>query len=178
MNDPTTIEEAAIQDPPEGREGRMPARSSDALRRAHARLEAATTGPELEALAQLGARQQKRWSSFALMALRPLGEFLATTRRATRGRPKNVQLDIIPTYKDLGITDRHLAAWSLKVAAVPRPVFDAYLRSDESITRAGLLAYAEEAAVSSAMARTAERDIQVRSGVRSNSPATTPSFPR
>jgi hypothetical protein len=49
-------------------------------------------------------------------------------------------VDIIPTYDDLGITDRHLAAWALKVAAVPKTVFDAYLRSDEDITRAGLLA--------------------------------------
>jgi len=147
MNDPTTIEEA------------------------HARLKAATTGPELEALAQLGARQQRRWGSFALTALRRLGEFLATTRRATRGRPKNVQLDIIPTYEDLGITDRHLASWSLKVAAVPKSIFDAYLRSDEGINRAGLLAYAEDAAASSAMAKTAERNAQVRSAVRSASPA-------
>jgi hypothetical protein len=116
MSDPTTIEEA------------------------HARLKAATTGPEFEALAQLGAREQNRWGNFALTALRRLGEFLATTRRAARGRPKMSSVDIIPTYDDLGITDRHLAAWALKVAAVPKTVFDAYLRSDEDITRAGLLA--------------------------------------
>lgn len=157
MNDPITIDEAAIED-----------RSSDALRRAHARLKAATTGPELEALAQLGARQQRRWGSFALTALRRLGEWLNRAPRAARGRPKNVQLDIIPTYEDLGITDRHLAAWSLKVAAVPKAVFDAYLKSDEGITRAGLLAYAEETAASSVFPKTTERNAQARSGVGSS----------
>src|ERR1700719_3193705 len=68
MDDPTTIEEAAIED-----------RSSDDLRRAQARLTAATTGPELEALAELGARQQRRWGSFARTTLRRLGEWLNRT---------------------------------------------------------------------------------------------------
>jgi squalene cyclase len=96
ITDPTTIEEAI------------------------ARLKAARTGPELEALAQLGAREQNRWGSFALTAPRRLGEWLNRTPRL-KGRPKKESIvDSLPSLADLGITDRHLAAWALKVAAVPQ----------------------------------------------------------
>jgi hypothetical protein len=120
MNDPTTIEEAL------------------------ARLAAARTGLELEALAQLGLREQNRWGNFALTALRRLGEYLNQTPRL-RGRPKKESsVDSLPSLADLAITDRHLAAWALKVAAVPRAIFDSYLLSADTVTRAGLFTYAAE----------------------------------
>jgi site-specific DNA-methyltransferase (adenine-specific) len=109
---------------------------------ANVRLQEATTGPELEALAQLGLREQNRWGRFALTALRRLGEYLDRTPRL-RGRPKKEsRLDSLPSLADLGITDRHLAAWAIKVAAVPSAIFDTYLRSTDTVTRAGLLAEA------------------------------------
>jgi hypothetical protein len=141
MTDPTTIEEAI------------------------ARLKAARTGPELEALAQLGGREQNRWGSFALTAPRRLGEWLNRTPRL-KGRPKKESIvDSLPSLADLGITDRRLAAWALKVAAVPKGVFDRYLRSAETVTRAGLLAYSAEAAPR-AFAKTTDRDARAHSAVK------------
>jgi hypothetical protein len=73
-------------------------------------------------------KQEKGWGRLKLEAMRTLGEYLVRTPRRSKGRV-NVGFRHLPTLTDLGITDRHIAADALKVAAVSDETFRAYIDS-------------------------------------------------
>jgi hypothetical protein len=99
----------------------------------------------VEGVILTATKQQAGWARLRLKALRELGRFLRNTQRQGKGRPRKKMSDadiLPPTYADLGITNRHVAADALKVADIPEAVFQEYMKTDEP-TLKGLLRFAE-----------------------------------
>jgi hypothetical protein len=72
-----------------------------------------------------------------------LGTFLNTTPRLKQGRPpKNVHGGRLPSLRELGIKDRHIASRAMAVAKIPEEVFRRYLETENEPTERGLLRYA------------------------------------
>ena len=87
------------------------------IEEAQAQLRVATTGSELQVLAQIGLREQNRWGGFALTALRRLGQFLNATPRL-RGRPKKeFSVDSLPSLADLGLCWPTAHRWETRARA-------------------------------------------------------------
>jgi hypothetical protein len=100
-------------------------------------------GGRVQALIERAKDQQSGWGGFGLEALRALGKFLRKTPRL-RGRPKKESnSDSLPSLADLGITDRHMAADALKVAAVTEDDFKRYLDRRHDPSLSGLLRFSE-----------------------------------
>jgi hypothetical protein len=126
---PRTLEEARQTFTVAARRLRDPARSHEAVR-------------TVEAVIVWAHHDQAQSGRLKLEASRVLGEFLRDTPRL-RGRPKKESsADSLPSLADLGITDRHVAADALKVAAVSAEEFREYLAQTDEPSFRGLLRFA------------------------------------
>ena len=78
--------------------------------------------------ARLGMLAQNRCAELRLRAERKLGQFLAITPRL-RGRPKSVPHgDTLPSLVDLGVPHRRISHRAQRLADIPMPIFEGYLR--------------------------------------------------
>jgi hypothetical protein len=99
----------------------------------------------VEAVIVWAHHEQAQSGRLKLEASRVLGEFLRDTPRL-KGRPKKESsADSLPLLADLGITDRHVAADALKVAAVSEAEFRDYLAQTDEPSFRGLLRFARPA---------------------------------
>jgi DNA methylase len=98
--------------------------------------------------ARLGMIAQNRCADVRVRAERKLGELLAATPRL-HGRPKSVPGEnTLPSLSELGISDRKISHRAQRLAKIPQPDFDLWLRQahqqEREITTRDLLAVCEQ----------------------------------
>jgi N6-adenosine-specific RNA methylase IME4 len=103
--------------------------------------------------ARLGLLAQNRCAELRLRAERKLGRFLAITPRL-HGRRKSVPhqdtFPSLPSLADLGVPDRRISHRAQRLAEIPTPIFEEYLRdahaAEAEITTRHLLYHCERSA--------------------------------